>query len=83
MTSPHHIEFWARGGRSDLPNLLPLCYHHHRLVHEGGWQVIRAGDGVKFIAPERVFTGGAVGANTPPKKPFDKWCPRRESNPRP
>ncbi len=41
MTSPHHIEFWARGGRSDLPNLLPLCYHHHRLVHEAGWQVIR------------------------------------------
>src|SRR2546428_189676 len=56
MTSPHHIEFWARGGRSDLPNLLPLCYHHHRLVHEGGWQVIRAGEGVKFIPPERVFT---------------------------
>src|SRR5438105_3570069 len=53
MTSPHHIEFWARGGRSDLPNLLPLCYHHHRLVHEGGWQVIRAGEGVKFIAPDR------------------------------
>jgi len=26
MTNPHHIEFWARGGRSDLPNLLPLCY---------------------------------------------------------
>ena len=24
MTSPHHIEFWARGGRSDLPNLLPV-----------------------------------------------------------
>ena len=53
MTSPHHIEFWARGGRSDLPNLLPLCYHHHRLVHEAGWQVIRAGEGVKFIAPDR------------------------------
>jgi len=25
-------------------------------VHEGGWQVIRAGEGVKFIPPERVFT---------------------------
>jgi len=37
-----------------LPNLLPLCHHHHRLVHEGGWQVIRAGDGVQFIPPERV-----------------------------
>src|SRR5256714_8044144 len=56
MTSPHHIEFWARGGRGDLPNLLPLCYHHHRLVHEGGWQVIRAAEGVKFIAPDRVFS---------------------------
>ena len=38
-----------------LPNLLPLCHHHHRLVHEGGWQVIRAGDGVQFIPPERVI----------------------------
>ena len=55
MTSPHHIEFWARGGRSDLPNLLPLCYYHHRLVHEGDWQVIRTGGGVRFVAPERVF----------------------------
>ena len=55
MTSPHHLEFWAHGGRSDLPNLLPLCYYHHRLVHEGRWQVIRAGEGVKFIPPERVI----------------------------
>src|SRR3989441_4543922 len=55
MTSPHHIEFWARAGRSDLPNLLPLCYYHHRLVHEGGWQVIRTAGGVRFVAPERVF----------------------------
>src|SRR5256885_15277286 len=53
-TSPHHVEFWSRGGKSDLPNLLPLCYFHHRLVHEGGWQVIRAGEGVKFIPPDRI-----------------------------
>src|SRR5256886_8970435 len=56
MTSPPHIEFWSRGGRGDPAQLFPVCYHHHRLVHEGGWQVIRAGEGVKFIAPERVFT---------------------------
>ena len=53
-TSPHHIEFWSRGGPSNLHNLVPLCHHHHRLVHEGGWQVIRAGEGVKFIPPESV-----------------------------
>ena len=54
-TSPHHIEFWSRGGPSDMPNLLPLCYYHHRLVHEGGWQVVKAGEGVKFIRPDRVI----------------------------
>jgi hypothetical protein len=54
-TTPHHIEFWSRGGSSNLPNLLPLCYYHHRLVHEGGWQVVRAGEGVRFIRPDRVI----------------------------
>src|SRR5216684_533193 len=54
-TTPHHIEFWSLGGPSDLPNLLPLCYYHHRLVHEGGWQVVKAGEGVKFIRPDRVI----------------------------
>lgn len=53
-TSPHHIQFWARGGESNLRNLLPLCHYHHRLVHEGGWQVVRAGDSVRFIPPDRV-----------------------------
>jgi uncharacterized protein DUF222 len=54
-TTPHHIEFWSRGGPSNMPNLLPLCYYHHRLVHEGGWQVVKAGEGVKFIRPDRVI----------------------------
>src|SRR5712691_4961804 len=60
-TSPHHIEFWSRGGPSDLAKLLPLCYYHHRLVHEGGWQVIKAGDGVRFIPPDRVMATRARG----------------------
>jgi len=34
--------------------LLPLCYYHHRLVHEGGWQVLRVGEEVRFIPPDRV-----------------------------
>ena len=60
-TSTHHIEFWARGGPNNLPNLLPLCYYHHRLVHEGGWQVVRAGEGYKFIPPDRVIARRARG----------------------
>jgi len=50
---PHHIVFWARGGETKLSNLVLLCYHHHRQVHEGGWQVIRAGGELRFLPPEQ------------------------------
>jgi hypothetical protein len=31
----HHIVHWAHGGPTDKENLIMLCRHHHRLVHEG------------------------------------------------
>jgi hypothetical protein len=37
----HHIQHWARGGETNLDNLVYLCSHHHRLVHEGGFSVER------------------------------------------
>ena len=60
-STPHHIEFWARGGPTDLPNLLLLCYFHHRLVHDGGWQVVKVGKEIKFIPPEHVVMRRARG----------------------
>ena len=33
--------------------MIPLCYHHHRLVHEGGWQAVMFGKSIEFIAPDR------------------------------
>ena len=41
----HHIQHWARGGETKLDNLVLLCTHHHRLLHEGGFGVCRQGDG--------------------------------------
>ncbi len=35
----HHIEHWADGGATELQNLVNLCTHHHRLLHEGGFTV--------------------------------------------
>jgi len=36
---PHHIDYWERGGATDLANLVPLCSRHHHVVHEGGWKL--------------------------------------------
>ncbi|MGH2711597.1 MAG: DUF222 domain-containing protein [Actinomycetota bacterium] len=35
----HHIVPWARGGPTDLDNLVRLCPRHHRLMHEAGWRI--------------------------------------------
>ena len=39
FTDGHHVTHWADGGATSLANCLLLCRFHHRLVHEGGWQV--------------------------------------------
>ena len=54
-TYAHHLEFWAQGGQTNLRRMVPLCWHHHRLVHEGGWQVVMAGERLEFIPPERLI----------------------------
>ena len=52
-TYAHHIDFWAEGGQTNLRKMIPLCHHHHRQVHEGGWQVVQAGERLEFIPPDR------------------------------
>ena len=49
----HHIRHWADGGETSLDNLVQLCRHHHRLVHEGGYGCERRPDGdIVFTAPD-------------------------------
>jgi Domain of unknown function (DUF222) len=60
-SNPHHIIYRSRGGPGNLPNLLLLCYYHHRLVHEGGWQVVKAGREFTFLPPERAVMRRARG----------------------
>ncbi len=43
----HHITHWADGGATRLDNLVLLCRHHHRLLHEGMYYVVK--DGAHFI----------------------------------
>jgi hypothetical protein len=58
----HHIKHWTKGGATSLDNLALLCWHHHRLVHEGRYDVKMDGRGViTFLRPD----GSAVPERPP------------------
>jgi hypothetical protein len=50
-TDAHHIQHWARGGKTKADNLVLLCRRHHRLVHEGGWRLEWAANGELLAVP--------------------------------
>jgi hypothetical protein len=47
-THAHHPTRWGDGGTTDLDNGVLLCPFHHRLVHEGEWQ-IQMRDGLPYL----------------------------------
>src|SRR3989475_10409859 len=48
----HHIVYVMHGGGDELDNLVLLCTRHHRMVHEGGWQLVKtASCEIGTIAP--------------------------------
>lgn len=48
----HHAFHWAKGGPTELSNLILVCNFHHHQLHEGGWHV-EPGTFV-FISPEGI-----------------------------
>ena len=46
----HHIKHWTRGGDTSMENLVLLCTHHHRLLHEGGFQILSHPAGGHYFA---------------------------------
>jgi hypothetical protein len=50
----HHREHWVDGGETKLGNLVSLCGHHHRYVHEYGYRIELACDGqIQFVDPRK------------------------------
>jgi hypothetical protein len=56
-SAAHHVVHWIRGGTTDLENLILLCHRHHRMVHEGEWQLVRLADGRLLTIPPTVSFG--------------------------
>lgn len=48
----HHVHHWADGGSTDLRNLILLCAHHHRVVHQPGWTTRFDGDRIHIRGPD-------------------------------
>ena len=58
----HHVTFWDHGGPTDLDNLVPLCSHHHHLVHDRRWRIDLLDDrALRIVRPD-----GRLHTITPP-----------------
>jgi hypothetical protein len=54
-TEAHHIDEWHRdGGATDIADGVLLCRHHHLLVHNNGWRVIREGAEYFLVPPASI-----------------------------
>ena len=63
----HHMNPFARGGTTDLDNLIPLCWGCHNKIHDHDWQVVDIGDGKHTIRPpDRIHHGPARLPDTAP-----------------
>ena len=58
----HHLVSWLEGGPTDLDNLALLCRAHHRVIHEGGWQLTRG--------PAGCFTATPPDRHPPPHRRY-------------
>ena len=61
----HHLRHWAQGGSTDVANLVTICRAHHWKVHEGGWRLIRADEGVVALPPVADDYGPGRGSSRP------------------
>jgi hypothetical protein len=52
----HHVVHWAADGPTNLDNLLMLCSHHHRFIHDRDWRlepVNPAAGHYRFLPPNQ------------------------------
>lgn len=64
-SAAHHVVHWVHGGETELGNLVLLCHRHHRMVHEGGWQLVKTDAGEVMVVAPTVSFAPARGPSPP------------------
>ncbi len=74
----HHREPVSQGGRTDIDNMMLLCWVCHQKVHHHGWREVPDGRGLYTIAPpERIRHGPAHAPDPPSVRGSPHRRPRR------
>ena len=48
----HHTKQWKRdGGCTNIDDGILLCKHHHLLLHDHGWEIVREGGEFYLVPP--------------------------------
>jgi hypothetical protein len=54
-TEAHHTWQWKRDhGKTDIADGILLCRHHHMLLHNNGWEIVREGTVFSLVPPRTV-----------------------------
>ncbi len=80
----HHIQHWVHGGATNPDNLITLCSHHHRFVHEHRWTIHgHPNTPIEFRGPRGVIlTGRPPPLGTSTITSFDKHFKNHIDHPR-
>jgi Domain of unknown function (DUF222)/HNH endonuclease len=76
-TEVHHLDSWARGGRTDIDRLTLACKPDHTMVDKG-WRTMKLGNGdTQWIPPPHLDHGQPTTNNYHhPERIFDNIRPR-------
>ena len=72
-TAAHHFKHWGHFGETELPNMGLVCYRHHELCHEGGWNLAWSDDGRLLVIPPSPDWPVPRGAPPPTDAEHEFW----------
>ena len=79
LCQAHHIRPVSQGGRTDIDNMMLLCWGCHQKVHHHDWRVVPSGDLYTIEPPERIRYGPAHAPDPEPNRRAGRTRPPRRS----